>query len=117
MSGPATGASAPSNRDRGSTASRLTSTCAATTASSIGSSPASSPPISATSPARGGVPLLVCWENAADIEAGQSWCRRHIVAQWLERGLGIEVAEVGYEDRALDRWAFLRANGVEPPMP
>ena len=63
----------------------------------------------------GRVPVLVCWESAAEIEAGQSWCHRHIVAQWLERGLGIEVVEVGYEDRPLDRWAFLRANGVEPP--
>src|SRR6476619_3163322 len=102
MSGPATAACGRSNRARGSTASRRTSTCAADLRDLAG---------------EGRVPVLVCWESAAEIEAGQSWCHRHIVAQWLERGLGIEVAEVGYEGRPLDRWACLRAQGVEPPMP
>ena len=63
----------------------------------------------------GKAPVMVCWEGAAEIEAAKSWCHRHLVAAWLEAALGIEVPEIGYEDQPLDRFAFLRAAGVEPP--
>jgi hypothetical protein len=63
----------------------------------------------------GRVPVLCCWEAAAKIEAGEQWCHRHLVAAWLEQHLGITIEEVGYEGRPFDRFACLRAAGVEPP--
>jgi hypothetical protein len=63
----------------------------------------------------GRTPVMVCWENAREIEAGTCWCHRHLVAAWLEERLGIEVLEVGHEDRPLDRWAHLRERGIAPP--
>lgn len=61
----------------------------------------------------GKVPVLVCYENPKSIAQGACWCHRHLVAQWLEDRLGIQVEEVGFP--TLDRWATLRHEGVEPP--
>ena len=49
------------------------------------------------------------------------WCRRHIVAQWLDDCPGIEVQEVGFPnlDRFayLEAWAFLRRGIAKRPAP
>jgi hypothetical protein len=58
-------------------------------------------------------PVLLCWECAADCHAGIVFCHRHLVAEWLEDRLGIEVPEVGHPE--LDRFAFLRRQGIVPP--
>jgi hypothetical protein len=61
----------------------------------------------------GGTPVMLCFEGAADVHAGRCYCHRHLAAQWLEDRLGIEVQEVGHPQ--LDRFALLRALGIEPP--
>jgi hypothetical protein len=61
----------------------------------------------------GDLSVMLCWETASDCHHGTKWCHRHLVAQWLEDRLGIEVREVGYPD--LDRFAFLRKNGIPAP--
>ena len=38
--------------------------------------------------------VLLCWENPREIEAGLTFCHRHMVAQWLQSELGIVVAEL-----------------------
>jgi hypothetical protein len=58
-------------------------------------------------------PVMLCWETASDCHSGKTFCHRHLVAQWLEDSLGIEIEEVGHP--RLDRFAFLRAQGIEPP--
>jgi hypothetical protein len=58
----------------------------------------------------GDKPVLLCWESASDCHHGSRWCHRHLVAQWLEDWLDIEVREVGYPN--LDRFAFLRSIGI-----
>jgi hypothetical protein len=60
----------------------------------------------------GDVPVMLCWEAASDCHSGKTWCHRHLIAQWLEDRLGIEVTEVGYPK--LDRSAFLRKAGLPP---
>lgn len=61
------------------------------------------------------VPVMVCYERADKIEAGEQWCHRHLVAQWLEDRLGVTVPEVGFEGRPFDRFALLRKAGIAPP--
>jgi hypothetical protein len=61
----------------------------------------------------GAVPVLLCFERAADVGAGRCFCHRHLVAQWLEDTLGISVPEVGHP--GLDRFAHLRVLGIAPP--
>jgi|SRR5262245_11719567 len=61
----------------------------------------------------GGTPVLLCFESVSDIQAGKRYCHRHLVAQWLEDHLGLEVQEVGYPN--LDRFAFLRKTGIPAP--
>ncbi len=61
----------------------------------------------------GDLPVILCWEAACDCHGGRKWCHRHLVAQWLEDHLGIEVPEVGHP--RLDRFAFLRALGIPAP--
>jgi hypothetical protein len=61
----------------------------------------------------GDSPVLLCWESASDCESGKTFCHRHLVAQWLEDSLDIKVEEIGRPN--LDRFAFLRAQGIEPP--
>src|SRR5262245_5017869 len=61
----------------------------------------------------GDLPVILCWESAAECHRGAQWCHRHVAAQWLEDRLGIEVREVGFPD--LDRFAFLRSLGIKPP--
>ena len=63
--------------------------------------------------ALGDRPVMLCWEVASDCQSGKTFCHRHLVAQWLEDCLAIEVEEVGSPE--LDRFAFLRAQGIEPP--
>lgn len=41
----------------------------------------------------GDLPVMLCWESASDCHHGTKWCHRHLVAQWLEDRLGIEVPE------------------------
>ena len=60
-----------------------------------------------------GTPVIACFEAAEKIETGEVWCHRHLVAQWLEDSLGIEIEELNYPK--LDRWAKLRQDGVPPP--
>jgi hypothetical protein len=61
----------------------------------------------------GGTPTLLCFEHADDVQSGTRWCHRHLAAQWLEDTLGITVPELGHPQ--LDRFAYLRALGIEPP--
>jgi hypothetical protein len=61
----------------------------------------------------GDIPVMLCWEAAHDCQSGDKWCHRHIVAQWLEDCLGIEVQEVGFPN--LDRFAYLRSLGLPAP--
>jgi len=61
----------------------------------------------------GGTPVLLCFERAADIQAGRCYCHRHLAAQWLEDTLGIAVPELDHP--GLDRSAYLRALGLEQP--
>ena len=35
-------------------------------------------------------PVLLCWE------APNQWCHRRLVAEWLEKFLGIEISEYGF---------------------
>lgn len=37
--------------------------------------------------------VLLCWERAA------RFCHRRLVAEWLEKSLGVEVRELGGEDK------------------
>jgi hypothetical protein len=67
-------------------------------------------------------PVMLCWESAPDCQSGKAFCHRHLVAQWLEDRLGIEVEEVipkrGDADLShpkLDRFAFPQAQGIEAP--
>lgn len=62
----------------------------------------------------GDYPVLLCWESASDCHSGKAFCHRHLVAQWLEDRLGIEVEEVGHPE--LDRFGFLRAQGIKAPI-
>jgi hypothetical protein len=39
-------------------------------------------------------PVLLCWERKADIGAGRAFCHRRMAAEWLERSLGVCVAEL-----------------------
>jgi hypothetical protein len=61
----------------------------------------------------GACPVMMCWESASDCHAGNTWCHRHLVAQWLEDRLGIEVREIDYP--TLDPFAFLRRAGLPKP--
>jgi hypothetical protein len=58
-------------------------------------------------------PVMLCWETASDCHSGKTFCHRHLVAQWIEDRLGVEVPEVSHP--RLDRFAFLRAQGIEAP--
>jgi hypothetical protein len=58
-------------------------------------------------------PVMLCWETASDCHSGKTFCHRHLVAQWLEDRLGIEVQEVGHPK--LDRFAFLRVQEIKAP--
>jgi len=58
-------------------------------------------------------PVMLCWETASDCQSGKAFCHRHLVAQWLEDRLAIEVEEVGHPK--LDRFAFLRGKRIEAP--
>lgn len=47
--------------------------------------------------------ILICYESQAKIEAGETFCHRHMVARWLEDGLkeygiDVEVKELGPDD-------------------
>jgi hypothetical protein len=61
----------------------------------------------------GDIPIMVCWEAPHDCHAGSKWCHRHIVAQWLEDRIGIEVQEVGFPN--LNRFAYLQNLGLPAP--
>lgn len=43
----------------------------------------------------GRVATLTCFESAAQVADGTSWCHRHLVKLWLEYHLDIEITEVG----------------------
>lgn len=38
--------------------------------------------------------VLLCWESRAKIEAGETFCHRHLVSDFLERELGLQVVEL-----------------------
>jgi len=61
----------------------------------------------------GAIAVMLCWESASDCHSGKAWCHRHLVAQWLEDRLGMEICEVGYPN--LDRFAFLKKAGLRAP--
>ena len=63
----------------------------------------------------GNVPVMVCYEHLPDIEAGRTWCHRHLVAKWLEDHLFITVPELGHEERRIDRFALLKMHGIARP--
>jgi hypothetical protein len=44
--------------------------------------------------ARGGEPILLCWESAHSCRVGKTFCHRHIVAEWFAATLGTDVVEV-----------------------
>lgn len=43
--------------------------------------------------------VLLCYEKWTDIENGNTFCHRRIVAKWLENNLGIRVEELEYENK------------------
>jgi hypothetical protein len=45
--------------------------------------------------AGGAEPVLMCWERPPF--TASNFCHRRMVADWLERSLGIEVPEIDYE--------------------
>jgi hypothetical protein len=61
----------------------------------------------------GADPVMLCWETASDCQSGQTFCHRHLVAEWLEQRLGIQVQEVDHPN--LDRFAYLRTHGIAAP--
>jgi hypothetical protein len=63
--------------------------------------------------ALGDWPVMLCWESASDCHSAKTFCHRHLVAQWLEDRLGIEVLELGHP--SLDRFAFLAAQQIKAP--
>jgi hypothetical protein len=60
----------------------------------------------------GPMPVMLCFEHAMDIQAGRCFCHRHLVAQWLEDQLGIEVPELDHPQ--LDRFTYLRTVSTAP---
>jgi hypothetical protein len=44
--------------------------------------------------ARGGVPVMVCYEKAD----GPAWCHRALAAAWLAEALGQPVPEIGFDE-------------------
>jgi hypothetical protein len=63
--------------------------------------------------ANGRKPILCCFEGAPKIQTGEQWCHRHLVAQWLEQSLKIDVQELDHPE--LDRFAKLRSLGIGLP--
>jgi uncharacterized protein (DUF488 family) len=45
--------------------------------------------------ANGKEPVLLCWEKA------NVFCHRRLVAEWLEKALGIEVVEIGLDRKKM----------------
>ncbi len=43
--------------------------------------------------------VLLCYEKWDDIRAGKTFCHRRIVAEWLERELGINVQELESDNK------------------
>ncbi len=43
--------------------------------------------------------VLLCYESWDSIKSGKSFCHRRIVAKWLEEKLGINVEELGEENK------------------
>lgn len=59
-------------------------------------------------------PVLCCFEAAAKINEGSTWCHRSIAAAWLEARLGIKVEELD-APKGFNPWAFFEAAGITPP--
>ena len=45
--------------------------------------------------AEGVEPVLLCYERMADVNAGRTFCHRHMVAEWLKDRLDLDVQEIG----------------------
>lgn len=45
--------------------------------------------------------VLLCYENYDDCISNKRYCHRHIVAEWLENSLGIDVKELETEKKQL----------------
>ncbi len=58
--------------------------------------------------------VLCCYESVAKIEAVESYCHRHLAAQWLEDKLGIQVDKAGAAP-GFDRRPKLRRLGNPTP--
>jgi hypothetical protein len=58
-------------------------------------------------------PVMVCYESAMEIGAGDTYCHRHLVAKWLEQSLGIEVDE--YAIGGMNRFKFFDKKGIAVP--
>ena len=43
--------------------------------------------------------VLLCYEKYEDCRNGKTFCHRHIVAEWLQKELGIEVKELDNENK------------------
>jgi len=43
--------------------------------------------------------VLLCYEKYDDCISNKTFCHRHIVAEWLKNNLGMEIKELGYEDK------------------
>jgi hypothetical protein len=39
-------------------------------------------------------PVLLCWEHPHNIAAGETYCHRHMVAEWIKSTLGHDVPEL-----------------------
>lgn len=67
--------------------------------------------------------ILLCYESAAKIESGETFCHRHMVARWLEEGLKeqygleVEITELGPEDlKAVDYKGMAKAAAKSKKM-
>ncbi|GLI92368.1 DUF488 family protein, N3 subclade [Methylocystis echinoides] len=64
--------------------------------------------------ADGRTAVLCCYESVAKISKGETWCHRHVIANWLADTLGLAVEEHG-AGADFDPWRHLEAQGLHPP--
>lgn len=61
--------------------------------------------------AEGRTPVIVCFESAAKIGAGETFCHRHLAARWLADRADVAWQEVGAPDD-FDAFALFRKAAV-----
>jgi hypothetical protein len=64
--------------------------------------------------AAGRMPVLTCYESATKIAAGETFCHRHIAAQWLSDRVGVTWREVGAPD-GFEPFGLFVKEGLPPP--